>query len=52
MDMAIEKAFETLKRASENMIIWIQDDGDKEKCYVIKPDSVLGWYKKTDKKYL
>ena len=41
----LQKAFETIKNASEHMTIWIQDADDKEKCYEIKPDSVLGWYK-------
>lgn len=45
MDVQLQRAFETLKNASEHMTIWIQDANDKEKYYEIKPDSILGWYK-------
>jgi hypothetical protein len=42
----INDALNILKEASQHMNIWLQDEGNKDNYYIIKPSTVLGFFRK------
>lgn len=45
-DSKLQEAFNVIKEASqnENIKIWVQDRKDKEKYFVINPETSLNYY--------
>ncbi len=45
-DSKLQEAFNVIKEASqnENIKIWVQDPNDKEKYFMITPDTTLNYY--------